>query len=133
MSLLGGRAAGNVTWGAAWISAAPAARAREITMSLLAFPGRVGDSFTLMSILCPCAFETAGSYNYSQVYFKPMILTAVLLAFLFVASSASSQQTSPDFAREVQPILNARCAGCHAGKTPQAGLGLHTRAEMLKG
>src|SRR5919202_1662238 len=37
------------------------------------------------------------------------------------------------FVKDVQPILTARCPGCHTGSKPQAGLSLHTRAEILKG
>ncbi len=38
-----------------------------------------------------------------------------------------------DFLHDVQPILVARCAGCHGGEKPQAGLSVHTRADLLKG
>ncbi|MGH9631637.1 MAG: DUF1549 domain-containing protein [Bryobacteraceae bacterium] len=38
-----------------------------------------------------------------------------------------------DFAQEVHPLLLSRCAGCHTGDKPQAGLRLNTREEMLKG
>jgi Planctomycete cytochrome C. len=39
----------------------------------------------------------------------------------------------PDFARDIHPILEARCAGCHTGPKAQGGLALNTRAEILKG
>ena len=32
-----------------------------------------------------------------------------------------------DFARDVQPILHTRCAGCHGGDKPQGGLSVLTR------
>jgi Protein of unknown function (DUF1549)/Protein of unknown function (DUF1553)/Planctomycete cytochrome C len=38
-----------------------------------------------------------------------------------------------DFAREVQPILHSRCAGCHSGDKPQAKLSVLTRAGLLAG
>ncbi|MEO7651109.1 MAG: DUF1549 domain-containing protein, partial [Bryobacteraceae bacterium] len=38
-----------------------------------------------------------------------------------------------DFARDVQPILHARCAGCHGSEKPQGGLSVYTRSALLKG
>src|SRR2546425_1600340 len=46
---------------------------------------------------------------------------------------ASAQSNKIDFAREVQPLLMAKCGSCHMGNEPQAGLSLHTRAAILKG
>ncbi len=51
-----------------------------------------------------------------------------LLAYLFAASApgARAQEDAARdlFAATVRPILAARCFGCHAGKTPEAGLDL---------
>lgn len=38
-----------------------------------------------------------------------------------------------DFVTQVQPVLTAKCLGCHAGASAQAGLRLHTRADLLAG
>lgn len=38
-----------------------------------------------------------------------------------------------DFARDVQPILHARCAACHSGEKPQASLSVLTRAALISG
>ncbi|MBL8210889.1 MAG: DUF1549 domain-containing protein [Bryobacterales bacterium] len=38
-----------------------------------------------------------------------------------------------DFARDVQPILHARCGGCHGGEKPQGGFSVFTREALLKG
>ncbi len=38
-----------------------------------------------------------------------------------------------DFVTQVQPVLTAKCLGCHAGASAQAGLRLHTRADLLTG
>jgi hypothetical protein len=38
-----------------------------------------------------------------------------------------------DFATQVHPILASRCAPCHAGDKPPAGLSLNSRASALKG
>ncbi len=38
-----------------------------------------------------------------------------------------------DFARDVQPILHARCASCHGRDNPQGSLSVLTRADLLKG
>jgi len=37
-----------------------------------------------------------------------------------------------DFARDVQPILHTRCAGCHGGDKLQGGLSVSTRTALLK-
>jgi hypothetical protein len=39
----------------------------------------------------------------------------------------------PSFAREVAPLLTARCVGCHSGKSPRGGLDLTTRQGLLAG
>ena len=38
-----------------------------------------------------------------------------------------------DFATDVHPILTSRCAACHSGPSPQGGLALGTREQMVKG
>ena len=42
-------------------------------------------------------------------------------------------QEKVDFLKEVQPVLTAKCLGCHTGDAAQAGLKLHTRADMTQG
>ncbi len=42
-------------------------------------------------------------------------------------------QAQADFATAVHPILASRCAGCHAGEHPQAGLSFDSRETILKG
>jgi mono/diheme cytochrome c family protein len=55
-----------------------------------------------------------------------VIRAAALLAFPCLAQAV-------DFATEVHPILAARCAGCHSGAKPAAGLSLTSRALALAG
>jgi hypothetical protein len=57
----------------------------------------------------------------------------LLLAVVAALAVAADAQTEIDFARDVQPILLARCGACHTGPAPQAGLSLHIRAGILKG
>ncbi|MCS7023658.1 MAG: PSD1 and planctomycete cytochrome C domain-containing protein [Bryobacteraceae bacterium] len=38
-----------------------------------------------------------------------------------------------DFAKEVHPVLVARCGGCHTGERGQGGLAVNTRSELLRG
>ena len=38
-----------------------------------------------------------------------------------------------DYARDVHPLLLARCGSCHSGSQPQAALRLITRADILRG
>jgi hypothetical protein len=55
-----------------------------------------------------------------------IIRAAAVLAFPCLAYAV-------DFAVEVHPILAARCAPCHSGAKPAAGLSLTTRALTLTG
>ncbi len=55
-----------------------------------------------------------------------IIRAAAVLAFPCLAHAV-------DFAVEVHPILAARCAPCHSGAKPAAGLSLTTRALALTG
>jgi hypothetical protein len=59
------------------------------------------------------------------------------LAVLLLASGPSlcwaDDDTSPDFARDVQPILKARCYSCHDQRKKTAGLRLDVRSSALRG
>ena len=54
-----------------------------------------------------------------------------VLAVVYATTLSAAPKV--DFARDVQPILHARCAGCHSGDKPQAGLSVLTRDGLLKG
>ncbi|MEO7651759.1 MAG: c-type cytochrome domain-containing protein, partial [Bryobacteraceae bacterium] len=57
--------------------------------------------------------------------------------FLFFAAAASSlwplAAAPVDFARDVHPILAARCFACHSGDKRSGGLSLANYQEVLKG
>ncbi|MBI3668070.1 MAG: DUF1549 domain-containing protein [Acidobacteria bacterium] len=53
------------------------------------------------------------------------------LAVLMAVAGRAEQKV--DFARDVEPLLFARCAGCHMGDKREGGLSLHTHADILKG
>src|SRR5713226_1788649 len=57
------------------------------------------------------------------------------LALLFVlgAIPAQSQQSKIDFARDIQPIFESRCQGCHGPQQQMAGLRLDSGDAVLKG
>ncbi len=57
-----------------------------------------------------------------------MLLSPACLLLPLVATAADL-----DFARQVHPLLLARCGSCHSGAFAQAGLRLTTRADMLAG
>ena len=52
-----------------------------------------------------------------------------LVVWLFVIPSASAV----DFEKDVKPILERRCAKCHAYGKRQAGLSMETRESLLNG
>ncbi|MBL8222568.1 MAG: DUF1549 domain-containing protein, partial [Bryobacterales bacterium] len=54
-------------------------------------------------------------------------------ALLLCAAAVGMPAATADFARDVQPILHARCGGCHGGDKPQGGLSVFTRSALLKG
>ncbi len=54
------------------------------------------------------------------------ILTAAIMMPVIAMAQA-------DFATSIHPILAGKCAPCHGGEHPQAGLNLETREGMLKG
>src|SRR5689334_22142323 len=49
------------------------------------------------------------------------------------ATAPTPAPRNVDFAREIQPILGARCGQCHGSAQSQGGLRLDTRDAMLKG
>jgi hypothetical protein len=62
---------------------------------------------------------------------KTISFYAAMLALL--CGSAVPARATVDFLKQVQPVLTAKCLGCHSGASAQAGLTLHTRADLLKG
>jgi WD40 repeat protein len=46
---------------------------------------------------------------------------------------ATDRTESVAFEKEIVPILTAKCAGCHAGKTRRGGYGMDTHATLLAG
>ena len=47
--------------------------------------------------------------------------------------SSARPKAAVDFGRDIAPIFHKRCFPCHSGEKPQAGLGLETEAQVLKG
>src|SRR5262249_61545868 len=59
-------------------------------------------------------------------------LSRLLMAGAMLVPCAHAQQ-QPDFARDVQPLLESRCWACHGAKLQMHGLRLDHRADALKG
>ena len=56
------------------------------------------------------------------------------MAFAAIAANASAQRAPVvDFERDVQPILRARCVGCHGPDQQMGGLRLDRRGDALRG
>ncbi len=54
-------------------------------------------------------------------------------AALVLAAASAPAVAQVDFATTIHPILASRCAACHLGDRPQAGLSFASRHAMLKG
>jgi dipeptidyl aminopeptidase/acylaminoacyl peptidase len=52
---------------------------------------------------------------------------------LVLAAAPSWAQQAPSYARDIAPILNARCSGCHAEGVKMGSLNTDTYAELMKG
>ncbi len=55
---------------------------------------------------------------------------------LLLVAGVAQPQTTParvDFLKDVQPVLTAKCLGCHSGDNAQAGLKAHTRDDLMRG
>ena len=50
-----------------------------------------------------------------------------------LALAAVSALYAVDFDRDIQPLLTAKCLGCHNEKLQTAGLVLESREKMLQG
>lgn len=65
------------------------------------------------------------------------LVGCLLLSFIFgaVLCSSASATTPPkvDYTRDIQPILQANCYGCHGAAKASAGLRLHQREDALRG
>jgi len=55
------------------------------------------------------------------------------LGLALTAAIAGAQTLPVDFARDVQPILNARCVACHGAEKREAGLDLRSLPAIFKG
>jgi mono/diheme cytochrome c family protein len=67
---------------------------------------------------------------------KAFVCCAFPIVALFVAASAQTRSAGAgkvDFARDVRPIIEAHCIGCHTGSVAGAELRLDSRETMLAG
>jgi hypothetical protein len=66
---------------------------------------------------------------------KSRLLTAlvVVIALTPAGRVQSPVAKTPEFEKDVLPVLTARCLKCHGGDKPKAKLDLRTRAGMLQG
>src|SRR5207253_9520879 len=71
-------------------------------------------------------------------HIRTILTRRVALAFAVLATAAPARAPgqnagTPQFEKDVLPLLTARCLKCHGATRPKAGLDLRTRAGMLKG
>src|SRR5262245_37703184 len=57
----------------------------------------------------------------------------LLSAGVWLVPCARSEQPAPDFARDIQPLLESRCWSCHGPKLQLHKLRLDRRVDALKG
>src|SRR5690349_18505351 len=66
-----------------------------------------------------------------------MRLVALIALFLFApavgAGEASGRKEPVSYAKEVEPILAAKCAACHAGKVRRGRFDVSSYAALVKG
>jgi mono/diheme cytochrome c family protein len=61
-----------------------------------------------------------------------MMRCAALILIVWGAAQGSATAESPDFSRDIQPLLAKRCLSCHGPDTQEAGLRLDDRAAATK-
>jgi dipeptidyl aminopeptidase/acylaminoacyl peptidase len=59
--------------------------------------------------------------------------TLVIFITAICCSSFSAAQTAPSFAKDIAPLLAARCAGCHATTLKMGGLDTDSHDSLLRG
>jgi len=69
----------------------------------------------------------------SRSRFFPSLLFSLPLLCPPPAQALAAAPPPPEFARDVRPILERRCIGCHGPEKSSGGLRLDTREEALKG
>lgn len=62
-----------------------------------------------------------------------ILLTTILIPLLLVSSRISAAENKIDFQRDIAPVLQSRCLGCHQDRIRQGGLALHSSMELKKG
>src|SRR5262245_35465691 len=60
-------------------------------------------------------------------------LPARCIAVCFTVLASTAAAATPDFARDVRPILDRACASCHNDTFSQGGLSLQSREAVLRG
>ena len=58
---------------------------------------------------------------------------AAAAAIFFAAPSLALGADTPDFVRDIRPLLERSCLGCHSGEEAKSGLRLDIRAEAFRG
>src|SRR3954452_23079407 len=65
------------------------------------------------------------------------VMSGHSLCCLIVASASAAivlqAAPAPQFGRDIRPILQKHCVGCHSGASAQASLDLRSRESLLKG
>src|SRR3954468_21479517 len=65
---------------------------------------------------------------------RPHNLLALGLSFVgLLATTAHASPPSPNFAKDVRPILEKSCYSCHGAEKQKAGLRLDVRASAMRG
>ena len=60
-------------------------------------------------------------------------LTTILITLLLISSRTSAADKNIEFQRDIAPILQKHCLGCHQDRIRQGGLALHSAVDIYKG
>src|SRR6188768_214167 len=61
------------------------------------------------------------------------VARGTLMIMVCLGASGAFAETAPDYAKDIRPLLKARCYACHGALKQKSGLRLDTVASMHKG
>ena len=66
-------------------------------------------------------------------YLFLMVIPLLLSGYFLFQNTQHTASANISYAKDIQPILQSRCASCHLGKAKSAGLSMNTYASLMTG